>query len=69
MANALAHYNVSMNNNALVYYCIHHGILIDCARKIADAFMAAQGNNHTSNRDYPLSFLKKMMNDKHDGAE
>lgn len=42
MANAIAHYGLDYDNDALIHYCINNGILETPARKMAHYFEKAK---------------------------
>lgn len=67
MANALAHYNVPLDNESVEHTCMHHGLIPSAAKKTADAFVNAKRRKLIVRyKDYPLTFLKKMMEEHHD---
>lgn len=66
MANAIASCGYIVDYNSVLYYCINHGINHDGGRKIADALMKAQTRKFKTDGNYPLRFLKEMMNEKHE---
>lgn len=68
MANALAHYNVPLDHDSVVYTCLNHGLIPSAARKTADAFVKAKERKLIVRfkEDNPMSFLKEMMETEHD---
>lgn len=67
MANAIKHYKVPFDYAATIYCGLHHGLIPSAARNTAEAFLRAQGREFAIKYDrYALSFLKEMMETKHD---
>ncbi len=65
MANAIAEFDLIISYESVLYYCLNHGINHSGGRKIADAFVKAQSHRFKTDGNYPLKFLKEMMNNKH----
>lgn len=61
MSNALSHFGVKLDHDAVLHYCINNGIWDnDGANKIADYFTRAQSQRFSVGRD-DYDFLKEMM--------
>lgn len=65
MANAIAECGLNITYESVLYYCLNHDINHDGGRKIADAFVKAQTRKFKTDGNYPLRFLKEMMDTKH----
>lgn len=61
MANALAHYSVDFDGDALIHYCIHNGIVESSAIKIAEYFRRAQQRKFNTRERTNYRFMKQMM--------
>lgn len=66
MANAIASCGYEITYDSVLFYCLNNGINHDGGRKIADAFEKAQTRKFKTDGNYPLKFLKEMMNEKHE---
>lgn len=67
MSNAIKHYKVPFSYASAVKCGLEHGLIPSAARKTADAFQRAQSRAFAINySDYGKSFLKEMMETKHD---
>lgn len=65
MANAVNLCNLQFDYDAVLYYCLNNGINHDGGRKIAEHFSKAAQRKYKTDGNYPLTFLKEMMNKKH----
>lgn len=65
MANAVNSCNLSFNYDSVLYYCLNNGINHDGGRKIAEYFTKAAQRKFKTDGNYPLLFLKEMMNESH----
>ena len=65
MANAISACGLGVTYDSVLHYCINNGINHDGGRKIADAFVKAQTRKFKTDGNYPLKFLKEMMDEKH----
>ena len=61
MSNALSHYKVPLTYDAVVNYCLNHGIINDAAHMIAEHFTKAQLRKFRLH-NHCLAFMKQMMN-------
>lgn len=61
MANAVVECHLDFSYDSVLYYCLNHGINHDGGRKIADAFVKAKNRKFKTDGNYPLRFLKEMM--------
>ena len=61
MANAIAHYGLDYDNDALIHYCINNGILETPARKMAHYFEKAKRRKFSTREKTDYRFLKQMM--------
>ena len=48
MANAINYYNIPFEHDALIHYCINHGLLFEAAQKTVEYFEKA------SNREFAV---------------
>lgn len=65
MANAVNSCSFVFDYDSILSYCLNNGINHDGGRKIADAFIKASKRRYKTDGNYPLSFLKEMMEEKH----
>lgn len=63
MANAIAHYSIDFESDALIHFCINNGILETSAIKIANYFEKAKQRKFSTNEITNYPFLKQMMID------
>ena len=61
MANAIKHYHIPFEHDALLHYCINNGLLNEAAEKTVDYFEKAQKRLfHVDGGYAPQSLLKQM---------
>ena len=60
MSNALSHFGVPLTYDAVVNYCIYHGIINEAAHMIAEHFTKAQQHKYPL-RNHDYNFMKQMM--------
>ena len=65
MSNAIAQSGLIADYDAILHYCLNHGIRHRGGRKIAEYFVKAQTNKFKTDGNYPFKFLVDMMNEKH----
>lgn len=63
MANAIAHYGLNYEYDALIYYCIKNGILETPTRKKAIYFEKAKSRKFSTRKKTDYRFLKLMMDE------
>lgn len=61
MANTLKHFHIPFEYDAVVHYCIHHGIAYMSAIQIADHFYKAQKRKFVTLDKTDYKFLKTML--------
>lgn len=64
MANALAHYNVPLDYDSVVYCGMHNGLLPSASRQTANAFVKAQQRKFPVKGEQNYPFYKRMMETK-----
>lgn len=62
MANAIKHYKIPFEHDALVHYCINNGMINDAAAKTVGYFEKAQKSLFHVDRGYEPEFLLEQMN-------
>ena len=60
MSNALSYYDVPLTYDAVMNYCIYHGIINEAANMIAEHFTKAQQRKYAVH-DHDYGFMKQMM--------
>lgn len=62
MANAIKHYNIPFEHDALMHYCINNGMLNEAAAKTVEYFEKAQIRLFHVDKSYEPEFLLEQMN-------
>lgn len=62
MANAIKHYKIPFEHDALFHFCINNGLLNKAAAKTVEYFEKAQKRLFHVDEDYKLEFLLEQMN-------
>lgn len=62
MANAIRHYNIPFEHDALIHYCIHHGMLYDSALKTVEYFEKAKHRRFHVEQGFTPQVLLNQMN-------
>lgn len=62
MANALAHYHVTFDHEALMSYCLENELIESAAIKTIEYFEKAQSRKIAVSKDIRYEFLRNQMN-------
>ena len=65
MSNAIAQSGIIADYDAVLHYCLNHGIWHKGGRRIAEYFVNAQTKKFKTDGNYSFKFLVDMMNEKH----
>ncbi len=69
MANAIAHYGIGYDYDALIHHCINNGILESSAIKIATYFNRAQQRKFATRGENDYRFMKQIMEEGHEDIQ